>query len=100
MRGFQYLIEPILDVREELDDRWYDIGWFEKDLTTNHGAISGLMMKLDATSITRLGAKDKVNLHTNLRSSFPNTRFVQKICFDNKSRRHFWVDDEVGCYKD
>ena len=45
---------------------------------TNHGAISGLMMKFDATSIKSLGAKDNANVHTNLRSSSPNTRFVQK----------------------
>ena len=54
------------------------MGGFEKDFTTSHGAISGLMMKLDATSIKSLGAKDKVNLHTNLRSSSLNTIFVQK----------------------
>ena len=53
-------------------------GCFEKEFTTYHGAISGLMMMFDATSIMILGAKDNVNVHTNLRSSSPNTRFVQK----------------------
>ena len=41
--------------------------------------MSGLMMMFDATSIKSLGAKDIVNVHTNLCNSSSNTRFVQKI---------------------